>query len=253
MKMKFKRLKTSTAPIFFKGAIFVSIAVISTLSVADAPDLSERNARVLIEEKLNAPIKIPLGVFLIIGCNPNGNPLTSPSAYPVQRPLCIEKEENIKLWAQTGLIVQTRRTIYPTECTKKDPTHRSCLSLSGTELTLEASPTGKKLVDKADESNMIIPRSHCRITKLVENKSLTGVVGDFRTVSFTFDIEWSQYMADFSKVSGRTLDKSRNGTILLRWDKFKSDWLIEALDTANSQSNFTANNVLSSIVRLGIK
>jgi len=80
----------------------------------------------------------------------------------------------------------------------------------------------------------------------VKNEPRQVGADDYRVVMATFTMEQIPEIKQVNEIMGTPYSKNQKAIILLKFDSFKSEWIIVAFDTANQNAEFKTNNVSSS-------
>jgi len=211
-------------------------------NVIAAPSMSDREAKSLIEEKLNSSfIVLPLGSFTVVR-----------EGYSIEKGSISHKiRDDLVAWAKVGLVSVTADQRY--EKSKKgdgynwDQWHPMTQEGVSAKITVSPTDNGKRLIDPEKTSQIKFPQGTFKVATVAKNEERKKGVDDYRLIMVAFDAAWSPLLKQFSQIIGKTIAENRKAIVLFKWDPFSSKWKIVATDVANANEEFKSSQAADAL------
>lgn len=111
------------------------------------------------------------------------------------------------------------------------------------KVALTPTKTGLEFASAENKDLLHLPMGTFTVTEVVRNDKKENGVNVYRIVMVKYSANWNPLFQKFLEFGGEKPQTKRKAMALLKWDSFKSQWIVIASDMANEDQNFTTDDV----------
>jgi len=90
---------------------------------------------------------------------------------------------------------------------------------------------------------LVIRQGIFRVDEIIKNEARRKGIDNYRIIMATYTAEWTPELKRAQEMRGKQLSEKRKVIMLIKFDPFSSTWKDVAHDLANTDEDFTTNNV----------